>query len=93
MRYLLASILLAGCVSHAKPTPNLVIDVVAKVAPGAKCTARRPYGSLDVALCEEGPTLLLCTGGGPTPVKCVPAFYVPERPPVVEAPKSEEPAE
>jgi hypothetical protein len=85
MRTILLALALVACTKPAAPpAPNRVIDVLAVVAPALACTPEPRVGGLDVALCREGKTVLLCTGGGLSPVECGPAIKLPpEKPPEV----------
>jgi hypothetical protein len=89
MKPILLALALTACTKPAAPpVANRVIDVLATVAPTLSCTPEPRTGGLDVALCREGKTVLLCTGGGLSPVECGPAVKLapPEPKPPEAAP-------
>lgn len=86
MRHVLVALVLTACSAPAPAPRHRVIDVLAIVAPALTCTPEPRTGGLDVALCREGKTVLLCTGGGLTQVECAPAVKMNEPAPEQSAP-------
>lgn len=71
----------AACSSPPPPvTRHRVVEVLRLVAPTLTCTPEPRVGGLDVALCQEEKTVLLCTGGGLSAVECGPAVKLADKP-------------